>query len=933
MTKPLYSITAFLLVLFFCNLSTSLLAQNTGTMTVLKATQPEIDTTFRFSISGPSFDSLIPENVLTFHLYEAIPNGITESRNEELVISDDKHRINLFDKNGNFIKAWGWGVSTGASSFEICTSGCLDGLSGSGDGQMNNPGSVAVDSSGNIFVLDVDNSRIQKFDSSGNFLSKWGSAGSAESQFNGAEDIAIDQDNNLYVSESGNFRVQKFDTSGNFIEMWGWGVDDGTSVFQNCNSGCQSGISGNGNGQFVSAKAIAIKSDGTIVVSDINDGRIQSFDSDGNYVSQISISHSHDIAFDSEGNILGARTFGPGGDRVHKYDESGTQLFQFTMVPPQYNSFYIDKKDNLFVNAYDGVYGGLMKKFVPKTFQLKDPSSNSVQFTGLKEGTYYITELPNPDWTLDSIVDSEGNTIIGNNCIEIEVLASDNDSCTFYNFLPVAQLNVTLVATPEDGNPFDFCLEGRSADLGILSPIDTFGSQGTGEMQFIDPIGIAIDSNDHVYVMDNGNERIQKFDLDGNFIEMWGWGVATGANQFEICTENCLEGITGGGAGQFDNPFYAAVDSNNGIWITDSRNDRIQHFDANGNFLKTIGWGVATGANQFEICTSNCQTGIRGTGPGQMEAPSGISIDQDGRINVLELDGDNRLLRFDLDGSFHSSFETIAFEPYGLEIDDNGFIYITDLDYNTIMKYTHDGSLLFIKGYEDDLDIFQPWGLASDKLGHLYVTSSEGYSIVKINDEGDFLSRSGIPGSDFGQFDYPTDVVFDNKGNLWVVDNENERIAIWRDQDYLFTLNDPANTEQSYSHLIAGDYNLYQTCIPPGWTLNSLVCDAGNPQVMNDSVMITANAGDTINCTFNMTFQPCTVNDYVIAADSIGNGTVHAIQSISAFGAVQTGADMTFKAGDSITLISNFEVIQGGIFNAIIEDCLPSLKEDINQKK
>ena len=47
---------------------------------------------------------------------------------------------------------------------------------GSGDGQFNGPRAVAMDGSGNVYVADQGNNRIQKFDGNGTFLTKWGSA-------------------------------------------------------------------------------------------------------------------------------------------------------------------------------------------------------------------------------------------------------------------------------------------------------------------------------------------------------------------------------------------------------------------------------------------------------------------------------------------------------------------------------------------------------------------------------------------------------------------------------------------------------------------------------------------------------------------------------------------------------------------------------------
>ena len=120
----------------------------------------------------------------------------------------DGARVQVFDKNGAFINKWG--------------------SEGTGDGQFDTPYGVDVDSQGNVWVADRNNHRIQKFDSNGNFLLKFGSEGSGDGQFSHVEHIAVDKYDNIYVTDpqadetgSGQPRVQKFDTNGNFITKWG----------------------------------------------------------------------------------------------------------------------------------------------------------------------------------------------------------------------------------------------------------------------------------------------------------------------------------------------------------------------------------------------------------------------------------------------------------------------------------------------------------------------------------------------------------------------------------------------------------------------------------------------------------------------------------------------------------------------------------------
>ena len=74
------------------------------------------------------------------------------------------------------------------------------GSSGTGPGQFAGSIALAIDSSGNVYVSDQRNSRIQKFDSSGLFLLEWGGlpTGSADGQFNFTYDVAIDASDNVY---------------------------------------------------------------------------------------------------------------------------------------------------------------------------------------------------------------------------------------------------------------------------------------------------------------------------------------------------------------------------------------------------------------------------------------------------------------------------------------------------------------------------------------------------------------------------------------------------------------------------------------------------------------------------------------------------------------------------------------------------------------
>ena len=74
-------------------------------------------------------------------------------------------------------------------------------------------------------------------------LGQFGSQGSGSGQFQTPKGVAVDQaTGDVYVADSGNARVQKFDGTGVFIAAWGYGVTDGMAVSQVCTTTCQAGI-------------------------------------------------------------------------------------------------------------------------------------------------------------------------------------------------------------------------------------------------------------------------------------------------------------------------------------------------------------------------------------------------------------------------------------------------------------------------------------------------------------------------------------------------------------------------------------------------------------------------------------------------------------------------------------------------------------------
>jgi hypothetical protein len=96
-------------------------------------------------------------------------------------------RVDEFEANGTFVRAWGWGVADGLPSFETCTLVCQRGIAGSGAGQFTTPVFVAVDNStGDVYVGDSADNVVSKFTAAGVLVGSWGTGGQLDGSSTGA---------------------------------------------------------------------------------------------------------------------------------------------------------------------------------------------------------------------------------------------------------------------------------------------------------------------------------------------------------------------------------------------------------------------------------------------------------------------------------------------------------------------------------------------------------------------------------------------------------------------------------------------------------------------------------------------------------------------------------------------------------------------------
>jgi DNA-binding beta-propeller fold protein YncE len=126
---------------------------------------------------------------------------------ELFVTANNSHKVLVFSTKGKLLRSWGG--------------------EGEDDGQFRYPATIDIDAAGNVYVVDVLNARVQKFDSAGTHLLTIGELGGKAGTFFRPKGVAVDGKGKIYVSDSFLGVVQVFDPAGESLYVIG---EEGTAT-------------------------------------------------------------------------------------------------------------------------------------------------------------------------------------------------------------------------------------------------------------------------------------------------------------------------------------------------------------------------------------------------------------------------------------------------------------------------------------------------------------------------------------------------------------------------------------------------------------------------------------------------------------------------------------------------------------------------------
>ena len=690
------------------------------------------------------------------------------------------------------------------------------------------PTAAAVDASGNLYVADLDNSRVLEytnpfaacggvfpclggpahlvFGQGGSFSTRQcdGDAAGINSTANDLCDptgVALDNSGNLYVADSGNERVLKYNTP----------LTTDTTADT---------VFGQG-GDFTS--------------NDCN------FDTAGGNPTAHDLCDPTAVALDASGNLYVADTI---NERVLEYSTPFGSTPSAHEVLGQSGSFITSDCD------------GDTMAIGSSADDLCDPIGVAVDGSGhlyvADTSNNRVVEYNAPlTSTTANVVFGQGGDFTSNVCnFDIAIVGSNivgstgDDLC-----LPMG------VAADPTGDLF-VADGGNSRVLKYNTPLttDTTADAVLGQLDLThqmlnltdaqglwNPQAVAIDASvmpNRLYVADFNNSRVLGWKNTGSFANGAPADLVIGQPDFLSYFCNGAS-ATETSAGSLCFPEGVAVDGSGNLYVADTDNSRVLEyanpFSACNNTFPCVGGPAIVVLGQG----NSFATGVPnegGLGPAGLDSPEGVAVDSSGNVFVAD-SSNNRVLEFnapltngasaaqvfgqggsftssvcnfDTGGSFLSPSSAIDLcDPSGIALDATGNLYVSDLNNHRVLEYNtplnagsgqagpgdttadtvfgQGGSFTSKICARGNSGMCVPMGLAVDGVDDLYVT--DGNRVLEYNTPlttdtiadrvfgtcGSFTFSTCI-GVSANSLNDPTGVAVDNAGRLFVADNHDNRV-------------------------------------------------------------------------------------------------------------------------------------------------------------
>jgi DNA-binding beta-propeller fold protein YncE len=272
------------------------------------------------------------------------------------------------------------------------------------------------------------------------------------------------------------------------------------------------------------------------------------------------------------------------------------------------------------------------------------------------------------------------------------------------------------------------------------------------EVSFIDIGGLAIDSQDRVYVLSRSTHPVMVFDPEGNLLRTWGEGF-------------------------FNRPHGICIGADGTVYCTDDGNHTVSKFTSGGKLLMTL--GNKDHPSDTGYVAEQGVLSIKRSGP-PFNRPTGVALSSSGEIYVSDGYGNARIHKFTPDGTLLFSWGEPGTAPsqfrwpHSVRVDKHERVWVCDRENSRIQIFNANGE--FLSQWADVGG--KPCDVSFDSEGTVYVVVKSGqqpHGVSIFTSDGKLLARWGsqqppdeIPDKETTLFVTPHAIVVDSRGDIYV---------------------------------------------------------------------------------------------------------------------------------------------------------------------
>ncbi len=398
---------------------------------------------------------------------------------------------------------------------------------------LKQPSGVGVGPNGYVYVADTSTDKVSQFNEAGTNVGTFGAAGTGNGQFTEPTGVAVAPSGDVYVVDTGNSRVEKWGgpssgpvltqatvydpATGNVVETRPPAVQEEQApkayTFK-----FAFGTSGTENGQFSKPSGVAVAANGNVYVLDAGNDRVQEFSSSGGYLGQFGkkgggsggLLNPGGLAVSPTGEVYVADS---GNNRVEIFSETGTYIGQITKV----GTVALIKPIGVAVASRNAVY--ILDSEVEygeyAVFKTNAKAELLGEYANNEPGTKCSSSAGGSAYKAKGIaLSGSGNLYVTSS----EACVTEfNSGGKWLRTLSSATLKQPsgLAVGP---NGYVYVVDTSTDKVSQFNEageyISAFGTPGTGNGQFTEPVGIAVAQNGYLwngalYVADTANNRVE----------------------------------------------------------------------------------------------------------------------------------------------------------------------------------------------------------------------------------------------------------------------------------------------------------------------------------------------------------------------------------------------------------------------------------------